>query len=176
VTLYKYKDFSPSLAEGVFIAESADVIGQVSLGKDASLWFGVVARGDVNKIVVGDFTNIQDLSMLHVIDDVPLIIGNGVSVGHKAILHACTIEDNCLIGMGAIILDRAYIGKNSVVAAGSVVPPGKVYPENSMIMGNPAKVVRPLRPEEIRNYGEHYKSYIKTKNDFLNNVTLISLE
>lgn len=171
--IYKYKNYTPSIAEGVFIAESADVIGRVNLAKDANLWYGVVARGDVNEINVGEGTNIQDLTMLHVVDALPLNIGSGVSVGHNAILHACTIGDNCLIGMGAIVLDGAVIGNNSVVAAGSVVPPGKEFPENSMIMGNPAKVVRPLREEEIKGYGQHFKSYLKSKDEFLTEVSLV---
>jgi carbonic anhydrase/acetyltransferase-like protein (isoleucine patch superfamily) len=170
MTIYKLDDVSPSLSEGVFIADSADVVGNVSVGENANLWFGVVARGDVNSITVGENTNIQDLTMLHVTEDLPLVVGRNVSVGHGAILHACIIEDSCLIGMGAIILDGAHISKNSVVAGGSVVPPGKKYPENSMIMGNPAKVVRELRADEIEKYSNHYKSYIKTKNDYLSGL------
>ena len=170
MTIYNLNDVSPSLSEGVFIAESADIIGEVSVGENASLWFGVVARGDVNSITVGENTKIQDLTMLHVTEDLPLVVGKNVSVGHGAILHACTVEDSCLIGMGAIILDGAHIGKNSVVAGGSVVPPGKKYPENSMIMGNPAKVVRPLKADEIEKYGNHYKNYIAAKNDYLSGL------
>lgn len=166
--LYSFKDHKPEVGEGCFIAPSADVIGQVKLGRNASLWYGVVARGDINQIIIGENTNIQDLTMLHVIEGTPLIIGAGVSVGHNAILHACTVEDNCLIGMGAIVLDGAHIGKNSVVAAGSVVSPGKKFPAGSMIMGSPAKVVRELRPEELKGYGEHYNSYLESKNDFSN--------
>lgn len=165
---YRYRGIEPSLAEGVYLAPSADIIGRVTIGRDSSLWHQVVARGDVNDITIGEGTNIQDLTMLHVVEDIPLIIGNGVSVGHNAILHACTIEDNCLIGMGAIVLDGAHIGKNSVVAAGSVVPPGKIFPPGMMIMGSPAKAVRPLRREELQGYGQHFKSYVVTKNEYLN--------
>lgn len=166
--LYSFKDHKPEIGEGCFIAPSADVIGQVKLGKNSSLWYGVVARGDINQIVIGENTNIQDLTMLHVIEGTALLIGAGVSVGHNAILHACTVEDNCLIGMGAIVLDGAHIGKNSVVAAGSVVSPGKKFPAGSMIMGSPAKVVRELRPEELKGYGQHFNSYLESKNDFSN--------
>lgn len=166
--LYSFKDHLPEIGEGCFVAPSADVIGQVKLGANSSLWYGVVARGDINEIVVGENTNIQDLTMLHVIEGTPLIIGSGVSVGHNAILHACTVEDNCLIGMGAIVLDGAHIGKNSVVAAGSVVSPGKKFPAGSMIMGSPAKVVRELRPEELKGYGQHFNSYLESKEEFLN--------
>lgn len=164
--LYRYRGAEPQLASGVYIAPSADVIGKVVLGKDVSLWHQVVARGDVNQITIGEGTNIQDLTMLHVVEEIPLIIGSGVSVGHNAILHACTIGNNCLIGMGAIVLDGAVIGENSVVAAGSVVSPGKKFPANSMIMGTPAKVVRELTKEERTQYGQHFKSYIITKNEF----------
>jgi carbonic anhydrase/acetyltransferase-like protein (isoleucine patch superfamily) len=166
--LYSFKDHKPEIGEGCFVAPSADVIGQVKLGKNSSLWYGVVARGDINQIIIGENSNIQDLTMLHVIEGTALTIGAGVSVGHNAILHACTVEDNCLIGMGAIVLDGAHISKNSVVAAGSVVSPGKKFPAGSMIMGSPAKVVRELRPEELRGYGQHFNSYLESKNDFSN--------
>lgn len=171
MTIYSYRDFTPSFAEGVFIAESADVIGQVKLGPHASLWFNVVARGDINHITIGANTNIQDLSMLHVVEDYPLIIGDNVSVGHQVTLHACTVENSCLIGMGATVLDGAVVGESSVVAAGSVVPPGKKYPGGVMIMGSPAKVVRDLKPQEIERYSNHYKSYLLAKEDFLNNIS-----
>lgn len=167
MSLYRYRGICPKIDEGVYIAPSADVIGKVFLSKNVSLWHQVVARGDVNEIHIGEGTNIQDLTMLHVVEDIPLKIGAGVSVGHNAILHACTIEDNCLIGMGAIVLDGAHIKKNSVVAAGSVVPPGKSYPEGSMIMGSPAKAVRPLTDSEREQFANHYKTYIETKNEFL---------
>jgi carbonic anhydrase/acetyltransferase-like protein (isoleucine patch superfamily) len=174
--LYSFKDHRPEIGEDCFIAPSADIIGQVELGNNSSLWYGVVARGDINKISIGSNTNIQDLTMLHVIEGIPLIIGSGVSVGHNAILHACTVEDNCLIGMGAIVLDGALIGKNSVVAAGSVVPPGKKFPEGSMIMGSPAKVVRALREEELKGYGQHFKSYLTSKDDFMNSEYLKKID
>jgi carbonic anhydrase/acetyltransferase-like protein (isoleucine patch superfamily) len=174
--LYSFKDHKPKIGEGCFVAGSADVIGQVEMGENSSLWYGVVARGDINKIIIGANTNIQDLTMLHVIESLPLLIGEGVSVGHNAILHACTVEDNCLIGMGAIVLDGAVIGKNSVVAAGSVVPPGKKFPSGSMIMGSPAKVVRPLTDEEFKGYGQHFNSYLESKDDFKNSEFLKRLD
>lgn len=169
MSLYRYRGVAPNIADGVFIAPSADIIGRVTISSHASVWHQVVVRGDVNDITIGANTNIQDLSMLHVVEDIPLVIGAGVSVGHNAILHACTIEDHCLIGMGAIVLDGAVIKKNSVVAAGSVVPPGKTYPEGSMIMGSPAKAVRALTEEEKSQYGNHFESYIHTKNEYLDN-------
>ena len=164
--IYKFKGEQPKIGKDCFIAPSADVIGRVEIADSANIWFGCVLRGDINKIIVGENTNIQDLSMLHVIEERACIVGSNVTVGHKVTLHACTVEDNCLIGMDALILDGALIRKNSVVAGGSVVPPGKEYPEGSLIMGNPAKVVRPLTPEERDGYGNHYKSYILAKNEF----------
>lgn len=167
MALYRYGEHTPQILEGAYIAPSADVIGQVVIGKNASIWHQVVARGDLTEIVIGENTNIQDLSMLHVISQQGLYIGKNVSVGHKATLHACIIGDSCLIGMDAVVLDGAVIGENSVVAAGSVVPPGKKYPPGVMIMGSPAQVVRPLRAEEKERYANHYLSYIEAKNNFL---------
>lgn len=165
--LYSYHEHKPLVGSGSFIAPSADIIGRVKIGKNASLWYNVVARGDINRIEIGDNTNVQDLTMLHVDFDLPCLIGASVTIGHNAIIHACTVGDHCLIGMGAIILNGAVIGENSVVAAGSVVPPGKIFPSNSMIMGSPAKVVRELTPEEKHKYGQHFQSYIKAKDSFL---------
>ncbi len=156
-----FLNYQPELSEGVFIAPGAFVIGKVDLGAHVNIWFNAVVRGDVNRIQIGDNTNIQDLSMLHVTDDLPLIIGNNVTVGHSAILHACTIGDGCLIGMGAKILDGAVIGEKSLVAAGSVVPPGKVYPPGSFIMGAPAVVKKELSATQKEQISNHYKSYLE---------------
>ena len=165
--LYSYKNYRPEVGEGVFIAPSAQVIGRTSLGNNSSVWFGVVIRGDVNKISIGENTNIQDLSMLHVSKGHPLRIGNCVTVGHHVVLHGCIVNDFCLIGIGAIINDGAIIGTGSVVAAGSLIPPGKVYPENSLIMGSPAKVKRELTEDERKTYHNHYLKYVETKNLYL---------
>jgi gamma-carbonic anhydrase len=168
--VYQYKTFTPEIGPEAFIADGAHVIGRTTLGSCVSIWQNVVVRGDVNYIEIGDNCNIQDLSMLHVTEEFPLIIEENVSVGHNAILHACTIKRACLIGMGAIVLDGAVIGESSVVAAGSVVPPGKVFPGKSMIMGSPAKVVRALTDEEIDQYSNHYKSYQVTRSEYLNDL------
>lgn len=165
--LYSFRGIKPELGAGVFIAPSADIIGKVILGKNVSIWHQCVVRGDINWIRVGNNTNVQDLTMLHVTNEFALTIGSDVSIGHNAILHGCTVGNNSLIGMGAIILDGATIGANSVVAAGSVVPPGKSYPDGSMIMGNPAVVKRALTTSELDLYGHHYKSYISSKEDYL---------
>lgn len=168
MTYYSYKEFTPNIGEQCFIAPDATVIGRVEVADHANLWFKTVARGDVNFIKIGKNTNIQDLSMLHVTEENPLVVGSNVSVGHNVVLHACTIEDHCLIGMGAIVLDGVVIGRNSLVAAGSVVPPGKSYPPNSFIIGSPAKAIRELSDDEKKLYGEHYNSYMSYKDEFRN--------
>lgn len=174
MSLYSYKNIKPEIGQGCFIAQSADVIGKVKLGANASLWFQVVARGDVNTICVGENTNIQDLCMLHVTEDLPLVVGDNVSVGHSVTLHACTIGNGCLIGMGATVLDGAIIGENSLVASGSVVPPGKKYPPGSFIIGSPAIVKRSLTSEEIERYSNHYRTYLITKDEFLKEVKCLN--
>jgi carbonic anhydrase/acetyltransferase-like protein (isoleucine patch superfamily) len=167
MSLLPYQDFSPKLAQGVYISPGAWVIGRATLEKNVSIWFNTVVRADVNQIIIGENSNIQDLCMLHVTEQNDLVIGKNVSLGHSVILHACKIGDSCLIGMGAIVLDGAEIGENSVVAAGSVVPPGKKFPAGSMIKGNPAVVTRELSSEEKMGYGNHYKSYVGYKDIYL---------
>jgi carbonic anhydrase/acetyltransferase-like protein (isoleucine patch superfamily) len=164
--LYSFKGIQPQFGNGVFVAPSADIIGKVFFDENVNIWYQCVARGDVNEIRVGKNTNVQDLSMLHVTKDFALTIGANVSIGHSVTLHGCTIEDSCLIGMGATVMDGAFIGANSVVAGGSVVPPGKKFPPNSMIMGNPAVFKRELTIEERELYGNHYKAYVKYKEEY----------
>jgi carbonic anhydrase/acetyltransferase-like protein (isoleucine patch superfamily) len=157
---------TPSLAAGAWVHPRATVIGEVALGPDASVWPGAVIRGDVNSISIGEASNIQDNSVLHVSHKTPanpaggpLVIGARVTVGHTVILHACTIEDECLIGMGSIILDRAVIRKHVLLGAGSLVPEGKVLESGHLYLGRPAKLVRALTEEEIayfRYSAEHY--------------------
>lgn len=165
--LYRYLDFNPTIGPGVYISPGAKVIGRAFLHQNVNVWFNVVIRADVNKIEIGENTNVQDLSMLHVTEKNHLIIGHNVSIGHSVVMHGCTVEDSCLIGMGAIILDGAVIGRNSVVAAGTLVPPGKVYPPYSMIKGQPAKIERELTEAERFAYANHYKSYIVYKDQYL---------
>lgn len=166
MSLFRFKTFEPNIANNVYLAPGAHIIGQVELGEDSSVWHNCVLRGDVNKIQIGNKTNVQDLSMLHVTEQNPLIIGNNVTIGHSVTLHGCTVEDYALIGMGATVLDQAYIGEFSIVAAGSVVTPGKKFPPRSMIMGAPAKVVRELKEEEIEMLKHHYLSYVGYAKDF----------
>lgn len=174
-----YLNYSPELKDRVWIAPSADVIGRVEMGQDVSIWFGCVVRGDVHFIRIGDRSNIQDLSMVHVThhkrDDMsdgnPTIIGNDVTVGHRVMLHGCTIEDACLIGMSATILDGAVIGKESIVGAGSLVTKNKIFPPRSLIMGSPAKVVRELSDEEVAELYASAKRYVSFKENYrLSNV------
>lgn len=139
---------NPAIGQGVYIARGAVVLGDVTLGDFSSVWYNAVLRGDINRIVVGHHTNIQDNAVLHLEDDLPCLVGNFVTVGHCAIVHACTVEDETLIGMGAVILDGARIGKQCLVGAKALVTSRMEIPEGSLVLGAPAKVVRALSPEE----------------------------
>lgn len=138
----------PTLGAGVYIARGGVVIGDVSLGDHSSVWYNAVLRGDINRIVVGHHSNIQDNAVLHLADDFGCIIGNWVTVGHSAIVHACTVGDECLIGMGATILDGAEIGEQSIIGANALVTQYAKIPPGSLVLGSPAKVVRTLSAEE----------------------------
>ena len=138
----------PKLGEGVYLARTAVVFGDVTIGEHSSIWYHTVLRGDINRIVVGHHTNIQDNSVLHVADEFPCLVGNWVTVGHGAIVHACTVGDEVLIGMGAVILDGASVGEQSLVGAKALVTPGTKIPPGSLVLGAPAKVVRELTGEE----------------------------
>lgn len=158
----------PRLASGAWVHPRATVIGEVSLGTDASVWPGAVIRGDVNSIAIGDASNIQDGSVLHVSHKTPanpaggpLLIGARVTVGHTVILHACTVEDECLIGMGSIILDRAVIQKHVLLGAGSLVPEGKVLESGYLYLGRPAKRIRELTAEEIAYFNYSAQHYVQ---------------
>lgn len=151
---------TPVLGRDVWIAPNATVIGDVVLEDEASVWFGAVLRADIGGIVVGRRSNLQDLVCVHMTEGLSkTIVGADVTVGHSAVLHGCTIEDRCLIGMGAIVLDNAVIGEGSVIAAGTLVPPRMVVPKGSLVRGNPAKVIRPVNEKEAEMgvYGaDHY--------------------
>jgi carbonic anhydrase/acetyltransferase-like protein (isoleucine patch superfamily) len=149
MAIYQLDGLTPQVASSAWVADSAQVIGNVVLGEEASVWFGTVIRGDVDAITIGRGSNIQDASVLHCDAGKPLVIGDNVTVGHKVMLHGCTIGDGSLIGIGAIVLNGATIGKHCLVGAGSLVTEGKEFPDGSMIMGTPAKVVRALTPEQI---------------------------
>jgi len=172
--IIKFKEWAPKLGKDAWIAEGASVIGRVTMGEDSAVWFGCVVRGDVHFITIGDRSNIQDLSMIHVThhkkadmsDGNPTRIGNDVTVGHRVMLHGCTIEDACLIGMSATILDGAVIGRESIVGAGSLVTKNKKFPPRSLIMGSPAKVVRALTDEEIEELYASARRYVSFKNEY----------
>ena len=152
----------PTLGDKVYITKGAVVLGDVTLGAHASVWYNAVARGDINRIVIGHHTNIQDNSVLHVADDFPCVLGNYVTVGHGAILHACTVGDEVLIGMGSTVLDGAVIGEQSLVGAKALVTPDTKIPAGSLVLGSPAKVVRQLTPEErakLKGWAEKYVHY-----------------
>ncbi len=138
----------PDTAGALFVAANATVVGDVVLGRDSSVFYGAVLRADINRIEVGEGSNLQDNVIVHLSDDAGVRIGSHVTVGHGAIVHACTIDDGCLIGMGATILDHAHIGAESLVGANSLVPQGFTCPPGSLVVGSPAKVVRALSPEQ----------------------------
>ncbi len=163
-----YQGTEPLIDPSAWIAPGATVIGDVTIGPESSVWFGTVIRGDVHRIRIGARTSIQDLSMVHVThykrpdksDGSPTVIGDDVTVGHRVMLHGCTIEDACLIGMSATILDDAVIGRESIVGAGALVTKGKVFPPRSLILGSPAKVVRTLTDEEVAELYASAKRYV----------------
>ncbi len=177
MTIRAFKNITPSIAQHAYVDEDSVVIGNVQIGEHSSIWPGTVIRGDVNNICIGDRTNVQDGSMLHVTapssdnpDGFPLSIGNDVTVGHGAILHACTIEDECLVGMGATILDGAILKKNVFLAAGSLVPPGKILDGGYLWVGNPARRVRELTEKELQFFSKSAKNYVVLKAIYLNEM------
>ena len=152
---------APNIDSSCFIAPSVDIIGDVSIGKDSSIWFGSVLRGDMHYIKIGSRSNIQDNCTVHVTTDVyPTIIGDEVTIGHNVIIHGCEIEDRCLIGMGSIIMDGAVIGSGSLIGAGALVSPGTVVPPNSLVVGLPGKVVRETTEAERTETIERAQHYI----------------
>jgi carbonic anhydrase/acetyltransferase-like protein (isoleucine patch superfamily) len=154
-----FAGFSPHIHPSAFIAASADVIGRVTLNENTSIWYNATLRGDINEIVIGANSNIQDNAVVHLADDYGCYVGEFVTVGHSAILHACTVKDEVLVGMGAIILDGAVIGERSIIGAGALVTGGTIIPPGSLVLGSPAKVVRTLSEEEqgkVRYWAEKY--------------------
>lgn len=172
-----YQGTSPRCGSGVYIHPSASVIGDVELGDNTSVWPGTVIRGDVNFIRIGAGTNVQDSSVLHVSHKsswdpagAPLIIGSNVTIGHKVILHGCTIEDECLIGMGSIIMDKVIVQKHVLIGAGSLVPEGKVLESGYLYLGSPARKIRKLTDQELEHFIYSANHYIKLKNQYLNQI------
>jgi carbonic anhydrase/acetyltransferase-like protein (isoleucine patch superfamily) len=170
--LRPYRSVVPTVDPSAYVDVSAQVIGDVHLGAESSVWMNVVVRGDVHYVRIGARSNIQDLTLVHVMRDThPTVIGGNVTVGHSAVIHGCTIEDRCLIGMGAILLNGCHIGTGSVVAAGTLVPEGMIVPPGSMVMGLPAKVRRQLTPEEDASIMWYADNYVRYRLDFQNEPT-----
>lgn len=156
-----YKEIHPDVEQALFIAANATIVGDVTLGSDTTVWYSATLRGDMAPITIGRGTNIQDNAVIHVNTGMPTHLGENITVGHGAILHACTIGSGTLVGMGSIVLDGATVGEDSLVAAGAVVPPNKSYPPRSLLMGSPAKVVRELTAEELEGMATNVAHYIE---------------
>lgn len=176
-SLRSYKGIAPTIAPNAYIDDSAVVVGNITIGKDSSIWPQVAARGDVNHIIIGERSNIQDGSVLHVThknaanpEGYPLIIGDEVTVGHKVMLHGCTIKNRVLIGMSTTILDGAIVEDDVFIGAGSLVPPGKVLESGYLYLGNPVKKARPLKEAERAFLKKSADNYVNNKNDYINEV------
>jgi gamma-carbonic anhydrase len=163
-----FQGVKPTIPLSCFVEETGIVIGDIVMGEDCSIWFHTVVRGDVNYIRIGNRTNVQDLCMLHVTHDThPLIIGNDVTIGHHVVLHGCTIKDRVLIGMGAIIMDGAKVGEDSIVGAGALVTEGAIVPPQSLVLGSPAKVKRPVTEKELAWIKQSAENYVKYARQYM---------
>ena len=166
MSIYQLDDITPAVDPTAWVADSAQVMGNVHLAAHANVWFGTVIRGDNEPIHIGEGSNIQDGSVLHSDHGKPLTVGQRVTVGHGVMLHGCTVGDESLIGIGAVVLNGAVIGKNCLVGAGSLVTEGKVFPDGSMIVGSPARVVRQLTPEQMEGLRQSARHYIDNARRF----------
>jgi carbonic anhydrase/acetyltransferase-like protein (isoleucine patch superfamily) len=166
--IYKFEDREPSLPEECYVADNATVIGDVALGNQSSVWFGTVLRGDIEPIIIGERSNIQDNSVAHTGKGAPTILGDDVTVGHKVTLHGCKVGNNCLIGMGAILLDGCEIGDNCIVGAGSIVGQNRKIPAGSLAVGSPARVIRNLTGEDISNVRKYAARYVVKMKQYRN--------
>lgn len=164
---YPHKDLHPTISPAARLAETADIIGDVALEDEVNIWYGAVLRGDMHYIRIGARTNIQDNAVVHVGGSHPTVVGRGVTVGHGAIVHGCTVEDNCLIGMGAILLNGCVIGEGSLIAAGALVTQGTVIPPGSVVMGNPGKIRRQATDEDIQSIYNMCAQYLRYAADQL---------
>ncbi len=165
-----YNDFKPAVAEDTFLAPGACLIGRVRVGRRSSIWYNAVVRGDMDSVIIGAETNIQDNATIHVDRGAPVRIGDRVTVGHNAVLHGCTVEDEVLVGMGAIILNGAVIGRSSIIGAGTLVASGKIIPPRSLVIGIPGRVVRELAGDELPVAGGTYRNYCDLARDYLERI------
>lgn len=156
----------PRIHPTSFVAPSADIIGDVTLEEDSSIWYGAVLRGDIQRIVIGPRSNVQDGSVVHLAEEHPTLVGESVTCGHKAILHACTIDDEVLVGMGAIVMDGAVVGARSIIGAGALVTMGTIIPPGSLVLGSPARVVRALALDEQRELRGWADRYVRISRHF----------
>jgi carbonic anhydrase/acetyltransferase-like protein (isoleucine patch superfamily) len=162
-----YETFQPEIHESAFVAASADLIGRVTLHEESSVWYNTTLRGDINEIIIGPHSNIQDNAVVHLADDFGCYVGEFCTIGHSAIIHACTIKDEVLVGMGSIILDGAVIGERSIIGAGAVVTGGTEIPPGSLVLGTPAKVVRTLSLEEQKGVKHWAEKYVVQSRKFM---------
>lgn len=173
--ILEFEGKKPKIHPSVRIFDNVSIIGDVEIGEDSSVWFGAIIRGDINSIKIGARTNIQDLTIIHTYQSdsgafpngLPAIVGNDCTIGHRVTLHACKIGNNCLIGMGSVVLDNAVVGDECYITAGSVLLKNKKYPPMSLISGNPAKIVRPLQPKEIEAIKKEAQFYLELKARYL---------
>jgi len=170
--IYTLGELAPDIADDVFIADNAVVIGAVLIASQASVWYGTVLRGDNDKIEIGERSNIQDGSVIHVDEGVPTRIGNDVSIGHNTMIHGCTIGDGSLIGIGSVILDFANIGRYSLVGANSLITEGKEFPDRVLILGSPAKMIRELTDQEVSQLQVNADHYAKKSRDYQSRLSL----
>lgn len=174
MAIYELDGVAPRMADSAWVADSAQVMGNVVLAEDSSVWFGATLRGDTETITVGRGSNVQDGSVMHADMGYPLTVGDNVTIGHMVMLHGCTIGDESLIGIGATVLNGATIGKNCLVGAGSLVTEGKTFPDGSMIMGTPAKVVKTLTPEQIEGLRRSAQHYVENAQRYRSGLKKIS--
>lgn len=174
MAIYQLGDRIPELAPNCFVADEATLIGRVAIGDQASVWPGAVLRGDIELIDIGPRSSVQDGTVMHTDPGCPLTVGEGVTIGHQATLHGCTIGDGALIGMQAIVLNRAVIGRNSLVGAGALVTEGKVFPENSLILGAPARCVRELTADELESLSATAQRYVDRAADYRENLVRLA--
>lgn len=163
---YRLGDDSPQVADSAYIADNAQVIGKVELRDNSSVWFNATLRGDNEPIVLGVNSNVQEGAVLHTDPGYPLTVGSGVTIGHQAMLHGCTIGDNCLIGIQAVVLNGAKIGKNVLIGAGALITEGKEIPDNSMVVGSPGRIIRTLTEDEVSRLGRNASNYVQRAQDF----------